>query len=163
MATPSAVRTSAGTKLYISGTGSAPAAAPSGLSSTYDAPTFAGASYILIGELIDLGSFGKKYNLVSFNPLSARNTVKRKGSYNNGQLQLKLGDSIMDNGQLALKAATDQDVSYAFKVVVQSGTTYYFTGQVLDWMLQVGSVDTITGLTVDIEIDNDIVTTNQAA
>jgi hypothetical protein len=159
----SKVRTSAGTQLYISGTGSAPAAAPAALSTTYDAATFGGASYIQIGELVDLGSFGKKYNLVSFNPLGDRKTVKRRGSYNNGTLSLKLGDSILDNGQIALKAAADQDISYAFKVVLQSGTTYYFTAQVMGWNLEVGSVDQITGLTVDVEIDNDIVTTNQTA
>jgi len=159
----SKVRTSAGTTLYISGTGSAPTAAPAGLATTYDAATFGGASYIAIGELTDLGSFGKKYNLVSFNPLGDRKTVKRKGSYNNGTLQLKLGDSILDNGQIAIKAASDQDVSYAFKVVTQSGTTYYFTAQVMGWTLEVGSVDQITGLSVDVEIDNDIVTTNQTA
>lgn len=163
MAASSAVRTSAGTKLYISGTVNTPAPAPAALASTYDAATFGSASYIQIGELVDLGSFGKKYNLVSFNPLGARNTVKRKGSYNNGTLQLKLGDAILDNGQIAIKAASDQDLSYAFKVVTQSGTTYYFTGQVLGWTLNVGSVDQITGLDVDIEIDNDIVTTNQLA
>jgi hypothetical protein len=157
------VRTSAGTQLFISGTGSAPAAAPVGLATTYDAATFAGASYIQIGELTDLGSFGKKYNLVTFNPLSDRKTVKRRGSYNNGTLQLKLGDSVTNPGQIALKAAADQDISYAFKVVTQSGTTYYFTAQVMGWTLEVGSVDQITGLTADVEIDNDIVVANPTA
>lgn len=157
------VRTSAGTRLYISGTGSAPAAAPAGLASTYDAATFAAASYIQIGELVDLGSFGKKYNKVTFNPLGDRKTVKRRGSYDNGTLSLKLGDSILEPGQIAIKAASDQDSSFAFKVVVQSGTTYYFTGQVMGWTLEVGSVDQITGLTVDVEIDNDIVTANPVA
>jgi hypothetical protein len=152
----SKVRTSAGTKFYVSDPISA-------LSATYDAPTFATGTYVEVAELTDLGSFGKKYNLVSFNPLGARNTVKRKGSYNSGTLQLKLGQSITDPGQVKMTTASDSDNSYAFKVVLQSGTTYYFTGQVMGWQVDVGSVDQITGATADLEIDNDIVVANPTA
>jgi hypothetical protein len=152
----SKVRTSAGTLFYVSDPISA-------LSSTYDAATFATGTYVQVAELTDLGSFGKKYNVVTFNPLGDRKTVKRKGSYNNGTLSLKLGDSITDPGQIKMKAAADSDSSYAFKVVTQSGTVYYFTGQVMGWMLEVGSVDQIMGASADLEIDNDIVVTNATA
>lgn len=152
----SKVRTSAGTRIYVSD----PIAA---LNTTYDAPTFAGGTYVEIAELTDLGSFGKKYNLVSFNPLGTRQTIKRKGSYNNGTLQLKLGQSITDAGQTKMVTAADSDSSYAFKVVLQSGTIYYFTGQVMGWQIEVGSVDQITGATADLEIDNDIVVANPVA
>lgn len=145
----SKARTSAGTKLFIAD----PVAA---LSSTYDTATFAGATYVEVGELSDLGSFGKKYNLVTFNPLGDRKTVKRKGSYNNGTLSLKLAAAPTDAGQVKLKAAQDNDASYAFKVVTQSLSVYYFTGQVMGYQLEVGSVDQIMGASVDIEIDNDI-------
>jgi hypothetical protein len=152
----SKVRTSAGTKFYVSD----PIAA---LNTTYDAATFAGGTYIEVGELSDLGSFGKKYNLVTFNPLGDRKTVKRKGSYNNGTLALKLGAAVTDAGQIKMQAAADSDSSYAFKVVTQSGSIYYFTGQVMGWMLEVGSVDQIMGASTDLEIDNDIVATNLTA
>lgn len=152
----SKVRTSAGTKLYVSD----PIAA---LATTYDSPTFATGTYVEVAEITDLGSFGKKYNLVSFNPLGSRQTIKRKGSYNNGTLQLKLGNSVTDAGQSKMKVAQDQDSSYAFKVVTQSGSTYYFTGQVMGFEFNVGSVDQIEGATTDIELDNDIVATNLTA
>lgn len=146
----SKVRTSAGTKLYISN----PIVA---LDTTYDAATFAGGAYLEVGEITDLGSFGKKYNLVTFNSLGDRKTVKRRGSYNNGTLALKLGSSVTDNGQVRMQQASDSDSSYAFKVVTQSGSTYYFTAQCMGWMLEVGSVDQIMGASADLEIDNDIV------
>lgn len=152
----SKVRTSAGTKLFVSD----PIAA---LSATYDAATFATGVYVEIAELTDLGSFGKKYNVVSFNALGDRKTVKRKGSYNNGTLSLKLGDSVTDAGQIKMKVAADADASYAFKVVTQSGSVYYFTGQVMGWQLEVGSVDQIMGASADLEIDNDIISTNLTA
>lgn len=152
----SKVRTSAGTKLYVSD----PIA---GLAATYDAATFGSGTYKEVGELVDLGSFGKKYNMVSFNPLGDRKTVKRKGSYNNGTLSLKLGASVTDEGQIKMQVAADSDASYAFKVVTQSGSTYFFTGQVMGWMLEVGSVDQIMGASTDLEIDNDIIATNLTA
>lgn len=156
MPTVSKVRTSAGTKLYVSDPISA-------LSTTYDTATFASGTYVEVGELSDLGSFGKKYNLVTFNPLGDRKTVKRKGSYNNGTLALKLGDSVTDSGQIKLKDAAASDSSYAFKVVTQSGSIYYFTGQVMGFTLDVGSVDQIMGASVDIELDNDVVPSNLTA
>lgn len=153
----SQVRTSAGTKLYIS---QAPIVA---LKTAYSVANFDTGVYDEVGELTDLGSFGKKYNLVTFNSLGDRKTVKRAGSYNNGTLSLKMGDVVTNAGQMRLKTASDSDASYAFKVVTQSGSTYYFTGQVMGWTLEVGSVDQIMGLSADIEIDDDILTKNLTA
>lgn len=146
----SQVRTSAGTTFWVSSTG---------VPSTFDgqAATYAGLGYTQVGELTDLGSFGKKYNLVTFSPLGDRKVVKRKGSYNNGTLALKFGSSVTNPGQIRMQAASTEDASSAFKVITQSGSIYYFTGQVMGWMLEVGSVDQITGASCDVEIDNDIV------
>jgi hypothetical protein len=147
----SKVRTSAGTVLSVSAT--APA--------TYDVAGFGAVTgFQPVAEITDLGSFGKKYNLVTFIPLGDRKTVKRKGSYNNGTLSLKMGSNVTDPGQVLLKNAAGSDNSYTFKVVTQSGSTYYFTGQVMGFQLEVGSVDQITGASVDVELDNDIVETN---
>lgn len=143
----SKVRTSAGTTLSVSP--SAPA--------TYDLPGLSALTYTLVGELSDLGAFGKKYNLVTFNPLGDRKTVKRKGSYNNGTLALKLGSSPTDAGQIVMEAGADSDNSYSFLVTTQSGSKYYFSGQIMGWMLEVGSVDQIMGASADLEIDNDII------
>ncbi len=147
----SGVRTSAGTKFYVSD----PIVA---LATTYDAATFATGTYVEVGDLSDLGSFGKKYNLVTYNPLGSRQTIKRRGSFNNGTLSLKLGSAPTNAGQVKMQAAAESDSSYAFKVITQSGSTFYFTGQTMGWMLEVGSVDQIMGASCDVEIDNDIVT-----
>jgi hypothetical protein len=144
----SKVRTSAGTTLSVSAT--APA--------TYDNTGFAALSFTAIGELVDLGSFGKKYNLVSFSPLGDRKVVKRKGSYNNGTLSLKLGSSPTDAGQIAMQTGSTSDNSYSFKVTTQSGSIFYFSGQIMSWMLEIGSVDQIMGASCDVELDNDVVT-----
>ena len=144
----SKVRTSAGTTLSVSA--SAPA--------TYDNTGFAALSFTAVGELVDLGSFGKKYNLVSFSPLGDRKVVKRKGSYNNGTLALKMGSAPTDAGQIAMQTGSTSDNSYSFKVQTQSGSIFYFSGQIMSWMLEVGSVDQIMGASCDVELDNDVVT-----
>ena len=144
----SKVRTSAGTVLSV--TGVAPA--------TYDTAGFSALTFTPVAELVDLGSFGKKYNLVTFSPLGDRKVVKRKGSYNNGTLSLKLGSSPTDAGQVAMQTGSNSDSSYSFRVVTQSGSTFYFSGQIMSWILEVGSVDQIMGASCDIELDNDVVT-----
>jgi len=72
------VQTSAGSVIAISTTATAPA--------TYDATGLAALTYAAIGEVTNLGEYGRVYNLVTHNPLASRKTVKRKGSYNDGTI-----------------------------------------------------------------------------
>lgn len=145
---PSKARTSAGTKFYVM------SAAPT----AYTATAFAAvteSSWKEVGEITDLGSFGKKYNLVTHNPLGDRKTVKRRGSYNNGTLSLKYAAVPDDAGQMMLDAAGD--ASLYFRVKTQSGSVYFFSGQVMGTQIEVGSVDQVMGGSCDIEIDDDII------
>lgn len=140
--------TSAGTKIYLS----------AGLPATYDAAGFTALTFTEIGEVTNIGSYGKKYNVVKHNPLATRATVKRKGSYDNGTLQLKIAKSkVSDAGQTLLSTASSDDNSYAFKIVLQNGKIDYFTGQTTSYMIEVGSVDQITGISADVELDADII------
>lgn len=141
------VFTSAGTTLGIS----------AALPATYDATAFALLSFTDIGEITDMGEFGREYALVTHNPLGDRRTVKRKGSYNDGALTMSLGRVPSDAGQTLLLTARDDDDSYAFVVTLQDGTKQYFSAQVMSYTTSVGSVDQITGASVMVEIDNDII------
>ena len=154
MAIVSKVRTSAGSTLAI---------AASTQPATYDVPGFSALTYVTIGELSDMSAFGKKYNLVTFMPLGSRAIVKRRGAYNNGTMTLKGGNSVTDAGQQAVQTALTSDTSSSWRVITQSGSTYYFTAQTMSFVLEVGTVDQITGFTCDVELDNDIVPTNLTA
>ncbi len=138
--------TSAGTKLYMS----------AALPATYDVITFAALTWVEIGEVSDLGEFGRQYNLVTFNPLGDRRTVKRKGSYNDGTIAAQMARVPTDAGQAMLVTAVSSDASKAIKIVLQDGTIFYTTCQVMSYTTNVGSVDQITAATVNMEIDNDI-------
>lgn len=139
--------TSAGSKLSIS------AAAPA----TYDAVGFTALTFTEIGEISDLGEFGRQYNLVTYNVLSQRRTIKRKGSYNDGTIAAQMARVPSDAGQTILTTAVDDDASYSLKIELQDGTVFYTTAQIMSYTTNIGNVDQITGATVNMEIDNDII------
>lgn len=113
-------------------------------------------SYTEVKEIVDLGEFGRTYNLVTHNPLGDRVTVKRKGSINNGNLAIQMAYAPADPGQTLLAAAVDSDSSYSYKVELQDGTEFLFTAQAMGYPIQVGGVDSITSSTCNVEIDSQI-------
>ena len=146
------VRTSAGTTLRV--TASAPATFNSAgyttLFSTSPVPA-------LVGEITDLGEFGREYALVTHMPVGNRGTQKFKGSFNEGTITLSLGLDTDDAGQIIMKAASISDNDYSFMVTTQNGDKYFFRAQIMSWKAGVGSVDSITTATATLEI-----TTNAA-
>jgi hypothetical protein len=136
------VRTSAGSTLAIA------AAQPA----TYNAAGYAALTPTIIGEITDLGEFGRDYALVTHNPVDTRATVKRKGSYNEGTMDLKLALDPDDAGQIIAKAASISDDDHSFELTLQDGTIYYFQAQVMSFKVGVGSVDQITGASIKLEL-----------
>lgn len=147
MAEQSLVETVAGTLVKFSA--STPA--------TYDAAGFNALVFTEIGELTDLPTYGKKYNVVKHNSVRRRNTVKRRGSYDNGAMSLKVGRVPTDAGQILAKTANDSDDSISVSITYPSGEKHYFTAQMTAFMIENGTVDNIQKATIDIELDNDIV------
>ncbi len=142
------VATSAGTTIHISA--STPA--------TFDATGYNALSWTTaIGEVTDLGEFGREYALVTHKPVGSRGTRKFKGSFNQGTMTLQIGLDTDDAGQVIAKAASRSDNDYSFKVTTQSGDKYYFQAKVMSWKVGVGSVDSSTTATCVLEL-----TTNSA-
>jgi len=129
----------------------------SGDPASYDATGFEALTFDLIGEVTDLGEFGREYSLVTHNPLGDRQTVKRKGSYNDGSISMTVARTPDDAGQTTLQAALDSDDNYSFNVTLQDGTELYFSAQVMSYTANVGTVDQITTASVTIEITDEII------
>lgn len=138
------VRTSAGTVISIS----------DDIPATFNEAGYedVGVVFTAIGEVTDLGEFGREFALVTHNPVASRGTVKKKGSYNEGTMSLSLGLDTDDGGQVIAKAAAASDNNYSFRVVMPSGDYYYFQAQVMSFKVGVGSVDQITTATITLEI-----------
>jgi len=129
----------------------------SGDPATYDSAGFESLTFDTIGEVTDLGEFGREYSLVTHNPLGDRQTVKRKGSYNDGAISMTVARTPDDAGQTVLQTALDSDENFSFNVTLQDGTELYFQAQVLSYTTNVGTVDQITTASVTIEITDEII------
>ena len=141
------VRTSAGTTLKV--TSSAPATFDS---SGYTTLFTASPVPATVGEITDLGEFGREFALVTHNPVGTRGTQKFKGSFNEGTMSLSLGLDTDDAGQIIMKAASLSDNNYSFMVTTQSGDKYFFQAKVMSFKVGVGSVDSITTATSTLEL-----------
>lgn len=137
-----AVRSSAGTTIKIS------AAKPA----TFNSAGYAALTWSAIGEVTDLGEFGREYNLITHNPLGTRGTTKLKGSFNEGSITMQLGLDTDDAGQILCKAALLSDNDYSFEIQTQNGDKYYFQSQVMSFKVGAGSVDQVTAATIMLEI-----------
>jgi hypothetical protein len=135
-------RSSAGSTLKVSAT----------IPATFNTAGYAALTYTAVGEITNLGEFGRVYNLIKHNPLATRATVKKKGSYDEGQLALQLALDTDDAGQIVMKAASQSDNDYSIEVTTQNGDKYYMQVQVMSWKVNVGSVDQITSAACALEI-----------
>lgn len=138
------VRTSAGTTLAVS----------AGTPDTFDQAGYESTDvpWTVVGEITDLGEFGREYVLVTHNPVASRGTVKKKGSFNEGAMEMQLGLDTDDAGQIILKAASVSDNDYSFRVTTQNGDIYYFQAQVMSFKVGVGNADQITAAAVTLEL-----------
>jgi hypothetical protein len=136
------VKTSAGTVLQIS----------AGVPATFNQAGYAALTYSTVGEITNLGEFGREYALVTHNPIDTRGTQKFKGSFNEGTLELTLGLDTDNAGQILMKAAAASDAFYAVKITDQKGDIYYMQVSVMKFKVGLQSVDSITSASTTLEI-----------
>lgn len=124
---------------------------------TVDTTGFAALTYTNIGEVTDFGEFGVVYELVTHNPIGNRITVKRKGTKNNGAVSMVIGRDRTDAGQDVLQAGADGanvDTVHSFKVTLQNNDVIYFTGQIMTFTDNLGSVNNIVQIGCEVQIDD---------
>ena len=134
--------TSAGTTLKIS------AATPA----TFDSAGYAALSYTAVGEITNFGDFGREYAKIEHKPVGSRGVQKKRGSFDEGTMDLSLGLDTDDAGQILMKAAALSDSNYSFLLTTANGDKYYFQGLVMKFKVGVGAVDDITSATSTIEL-----------
>ena len=100
------VRTSAGTTFKVSA--STPA--------TFDSSGYNALSFTTVGEVTNIGDFGRMYAKIVHNPVGNRGLVKKKGSFDEGALNLALGLDTDDAGQIIMKAGCLSDSDYSFLI-----------------------------------------------
>lgn len=130
---------------------------------SYDETGFNDVNFTDVGEITNLGEFGKEWNLVTHSPLGSRGIQKSKGSYNNGTLNPALALDPGDAGQAAMLAARESQSSVYFAITLQDGTTYYMAGKVMSFKPNIGGSDDVVTASATIEIDPDEILEKAAA
>lgn len=82
--------------------------------------------YTELSLIESIGEFGRMFETATFVELSTGRTIKLKGAYNDGSLDLSMATDLSDAGQLALHDASDDLVQslYAFKIELKDNPTY---------------------------------------
>lgn len=142
MAAQTSVSTGAGTTIGI----------VLGAPATYDSTGYAALTFVTIGEVTDIPDFGREFEMVTHKPISSRGTVKKKGGFNEGAIDLKLGLNTDDAGTVLLKAAALSDVDYSFKITHPTGDVYYFRALTLSFKVATGNSGAIISATAKLEI-----------
>lgn len=125
-----------------------------GLPATFNAAGYDALTFSVIGEVTDLGEFGRVYELIRHNPINTRATRKLKGSYDEGQISMVVGLDNDDAGQILAKTASLSDADYSFQVVDQEGNQYYFLAKVMSFRRRFGTVNNIVSATIQLEISS---------
>jgi hypothetical protein len=119
-----AIQTSAGSTFAIA----------TALPGTFDATGYNALTWQVVGEVTDIGEFGKEYNLVTPHACRWSSGEEVQGFVQQRCDQLQMArDQAIANNQDKLKTALASDASFAFRVVLQDGTKLYFTGKVMSY------------------------------
>ncbi len=123
---------------------------------------FQGLTYTQVGTIENMGEFGRLFETVTFNSISSGRTLKLKGPYNDGQMQLGLGTDLSDAGQLLLEQyglAVDQN-TYPFQIQVVGGDPswafVYFGVKVMSFRFNLGQANSVIRATVQSEVNTTV-------
>lgn len=124
------------------------------LPATFNAAGYDALTFTNVGEVTDLGEFGRVYELIRHNPINTRATRKLKGSYDEGQISMVVGLDMDDAGQALCDTASRSDADYSFRIVDQEGNQYYFLAKVMSFRRRFGTVNNIVSATIMLELSS---------
>jgi hypothetical protein len=141
-----ALKPGLGTTLQLSAT----------LPTTQTDAAYAALTWITVGEVTDIPSFGPAHEVVTHVPLATGVTAKYHGALNTGSITVPMALNSADTGQAALKTALANKTRIAFKVDYADGTNDYFQGKVMSFT-RGASIGSVVSAEVMIEIETPII------
>lgn len=126
--------------------------------------SFAGASWIELPWVEDLGTFGDVFAEITFDAISQQRTEKLKGSRNAGNMTITMANDHTSFGQSALRTAADDAVNdYMFRVQFNDAATggtpsfRYFTAKVMQASQVLGTANNVVKFQTVLGITSNIV------
>lgn len=120
---------------------------------------FTGDNYIEVDPVTDLGEIGGNAAILEAKFINSGTVGRRKGTIDNGQIELKVARDTSDPGQLALVAAISSNLAFNFKVELTdapaggTNSMFYFRGVVGGKKTSLGEADNIITDTYTVGID----------
>lgn len=122
------------------------------LPATFDAAGYGALTYAMVGEITDLGEFGRVYEEIKHNPIGTRGTRKLLGSYDEQTLSLKLAIKVDDPGQIVLNAQLGVNTDSSIKITDPEGNAYFMPVKIGSFKRAFGTVNNIINATVSLHI-----------
>ena len=118
--------------------------------------------YVAVGLVENLGEFGRTYQLVTFVSISDARTLKLKGPYDDGTMQMTVAYDLSDAGQTILFNAVntvDQN-TYPFKIVFVGTNAYfdtvYFGAKIMSYRIQAGAANSVLRALVQLDVNTQV-------
>ena len=125
----------------------------SALPAAFTAAAYGALTFIDIAEAISVDPNKKTSNVVSQNFLGDNFPTKFKGSFDVGDVTITVGTNSADAGQSLLETALASNNSYAFKLLLPSGSIGYFTAKVVSDEALGASTDSVETTTYTLAVD----------
>jgi len=129
----------------------------SALPTTEDDTGYAALTWVVVGEIVNIGEFSRAYNLVPVNSLSQRQTRNLKGSYTEGTPPVQVNYAPGDAGQQDMLEALVSDDDVSFKITLNDGTIFYNQGLVTSAPISLGGVDELVSATFNLAFNGAMV------
>lgn len=105
-----------------------------------------------VGEIGDIGEFGREWSVETFNAIDTRGTQKFKTTFDEGKFSLQLLLNDDDAGQNLLSTANNSDNTYSVMVKRQDGGRYFMQVLVTRFKIMPGGASSLLMAGVDMEI-----------
>ena len=121
---------------------------------TFDGSGYGALSYTTVGEADEIqGDIGRLYNMVQRFPLAgAGRPSKKKGNYNDGNIQLPMALDYSDTGQNLVRTAIASANPYSFKITLPNSTVIYGQALVLGATVNIGGTESFIMANATLEI-----------
>lgn len=135
-----------------------------GAPATYDDTGYAALTYVKVGEVTSMGTFGGSATVTTNIPLETGIVDKHIGSIDYGQLPLTIAADSTDAGQLLLKAGFDGvskglEHSIEFSIPTASGTnvTKYTSAKISSFETDLSDADSIIMVSSSLELIKSVI------
>lgn len=143
-------QTTSGTQVFISNT----------LPAAQDPAGYEALTWLEVGEVTDIGEFGRVYEEIITNYLNQRRVAKHKGNYDEGSPPITVTRNVQDGGQQSCAVALGSDDNSAFKILHQGGDVDFFEAKVRSYTQEIGAANKMYNASIQLSIDSDIVPVN---